>query len=95
MTGSPVVGEYKTVSATGTCPGVNSLAVLAGTGVTYCYKVAELGAFFYYSIAERASFNSAAGTDFDIVFENHGPDLRYFVVQAVMACETKTVLAYG
>jgi hypothetical protein len=40
---APGINVDVTVSLNGTCPGVDSVAVPAGTFVTYCYDVANLG----------------------------------------------------
>ena len=61
--------------------------------VAYRNQIAELAAFAYDSIIESASFNAAAGADFDIVFDYRSADMRYFVMLAFVRSESEAVFA--
>jgi len=59
------------------------------------YEIADFTALTDHCIIQSASLDSTAGTDFDIVFDDHPTDLRDFVMFAFVGGKAISILTYG
>lgn len=57
------------------------------------HEVADFGARADDRVVESAAFDAATGADFDIVFDDDAPDVRDFMVGALVGGETESIFS--
>ena len=58
-------------------------------------QIVDLGAFADHGVAQSAPVDGGAGADFDVVLDDHAPDLRHFQPLAAVGHVAEAVLADG